>query len=84
LFSPTIVASWCASFGANGIVASPVLVSWQGAFLIKGLGFTQGSIGLFTATAPVGFSKAVAWPLSAPAGAACFPACRREGVAARD
>jgi len=47
LFSPTIIASWCASFGAQWALSQAL--SWQGAFLIKGLGFTQGSIGLLGA-----------------------------------
>ena len=53
LFSPTIVASWCASFGAQWGLSQAL--SWQGAFLIKGLGFTQGSIGLLGAL-PAGTS----------------------------
>jgi MFS transporter, ACS family, D-galactonate transporter len=44
LLSPTILASWCASFGANWGLSQAL--SWQGAFLIKGLGLTQASIGL--------------------------------------
>jgi ACS family D-galactonate transporter-like MFS transporter len=44
VFSPTIMASWCAAFGANWGLSQAL--SWQGAFLIKGLGLTQGSIGL--------------------------------------
>ncbi|SDR57134.1 Nitrate/nitrite transporter NarK [Rhizobiales bacterium GAS113] len=47
LFSPTVIASWCASFGAQWGLSQAL--SWQGAFLIKGLGFTQGSIGLLGA-----------------------------------
>jgi MFS family permease len=47
LSSPTIIASWCASFGAQWALSQAL--SWQGAFLIKGLGFTQGSIGLLGA-----------------------------------
>jgi MFS transporter, ACS family, D-galactonate transporter len=47
LFSPTIVASWCAGFGAYWGLSQAL--SWQGAFLIKGLGFPQGSIGLLGA-----------------------------------
>jgi hypothetical protein len=43
LLSPTIIASWCASFGTQWGLSQAL--SWQGAFLIKGLGFTQGSIG---------------------------------------
>src|ERR1700730_11183808 len=44
LLSPTIIACWCASFGAQWGLS--LALSWQGAFLIKGLGFAQGSIGL--------------------------------------
>jgi MFS transporter, ACS family, D-galactonate transporter len=53
LFSPTIIASWCASFGAQWGLSQAL--SWQGAFLIKGLGFTQASIGLLGAL-PAGAS----------------------------
>jgi MFS family permease len=44
MLSPTILANWCATFGANWGLSQAL--SWQGAFLIKGLGLTQGSIGL--------------------------------------
>jgi ACS family D-galactonate transporter-like MFS transporter len=44
VLSPTILASWCAAFGANWGLSQAL--SWQGAFLIKGLGLTQSSIGL--------------------------------------
>jgi len=47
LLSPTIVACWCASFGAQWALS--LALSWQGVFLIKGLGFAQGSIGLLGA-----------------------------------
>ena len=47
LSSPTIVACWCASFGAQWGLSQTL--SWQGAFLIKGLGLAQGSIGLLGA-----------------------------------
>jgi MFS transporter, ACS family, D-galactonate transporter len=53
LLSPTIIASWCASFGAQWGLSQAL--SWQGAFLIKGLGFAQGSIGLLGAL-PAGAS----------------------------
>jgi MFS transporter, ACS family, D-galactonate transporter len=53
LFSPTIMACWCASFGAQWGLS--LALSWQGAFLIKGLGLTQGSIGLLGAL-PAGVS----------------------------
>jgi ACS family D-galactonate transporter-like MFS transporter len=56
LLSPTIIACWCASFGAQwGLSLS---LSWLGAFLIKGLGFQQGSIGLLGAL-PAGASVIV-------------------------
>jgi MFS transporter, ACS family, D-galactonate transporter len=47
LFSPTVLSSWCAGFGAYWGLSQAL--SWQGAFLIKGLGFAQGSIGLLGA-----------------------------------
>ena len=47
LSSPTIVACWCANFAAYWGLSQAL--SWQGAFLIKGLGLAQGSIGLFGA-----------------------------------
>jgi len=53
LLSPTIIACWCASFGAQWGLSQAL--SWQGAFLVKGLGFTQGSIGLLGAL-PAGAS----------------------------
>src|SRR5437660_7914380 len=53
VLSPTIIAAWCASFGAQWGLSQAL--SWQGAFLIKGLGFTQGSIGLLGAL-PAGAS----------------------------
>ena len=53
LLSPTIIACWCASFGAQWGLSQAL--SWQGAFLIKGLGFAQGSIGLLGAL-PAGAS----------------------------
>jgi MFS transporter, ACS family, D-galactonate transporter len=53
VFNPTILASWCAAFGANWGLSQAL--SWQGAFLIKGLGFAQGSIGLLGAL-PAGAS----------------------------
>src|ERR1700736_1281184 len=56
LLSPTIIACWCASFGAQWGLSQAL--SWQGAFLIKGLGFTQGSIGLLGAL-PAGASVIV-------------------------
>ena len=47
LLSPTILACWCASFGAQWGLSQAL--SWQGAFLIKGLGLPQSSIGLLGA-----------------------------------
>ena len=47
LLSPTIIAAWCASFGAQWGLSQAL--SWQGAFLIKGLGLEQSSIGLLGA-----------------------------------
>jgi len=47
LLSPTIIGAWCASFGAQWGLSQAL--SWQGAFLIKGLGFAQSSIGLLGA-----------------------------------
>ena len=44
LLNPTILGSWCAAFGANWGLSQAL--SWQSAFLIKGLGLTQRSIGL--------------------------------------
>jgi MFS family permease len=43
LLSPTIVACWAASFGANWALS--LALSWQGAYLVKGLGLAQGSVG---------------------------------------
>lgn len=50
LSSPTIIACWCANFGAYWGLSQAL--SWQGAFLIRGLGLTQGSIGLLGALPP--------------------------------
>ena len=50
LLSPTILACWCANFGAYWGLS--LALSWQGAFLIKGLGLTQQSIGLLGALPP--------------------------------
>jgi ACS family D-galactonate transporter-like MFS transporter len=47
LLSPTTLACWCANFGAYWGLSQPL--SWQGAFLIKGLGLSQSSIGLLGA-----------------------------------
>ncbi len=43
VLSPSVLAAWCASFGAQWALSQAL--SWQGPFLIKGLGFTQGSVG---------------------------------------
>jgi MFS transporter, ACS family, D-galactonate transporter len=50
LLSPTIIACWCANFGAYWGLSQAL--SWQGAFLIRGLGLTQSSIGLLGALPP--------------------------------
>jgi MFS family permease len=47
LLSPTILACWAASFGANWALS--LALSWQGAYLIKGLGLQQGAIGFLGA-----------------------------------
>ena len=52
LSSPTILGCWAAAFGANWGLS--LALSWQGAFLIKGLGLTQGSIGFLGALPAVG------------------------------
>ncbi|HET9849752.1 MAG TPA: MFS transporter [Candidatus Dormibacteraeota bacterium] len=44
LLSPTILACWAASFGANWALS--LALSWQGAYLTQGLGFAQSSIGI--------------------------------------
>jgi MFS transporter, ACS family, D-galactonate transporter len=56
LRNPTIVASWCAGFGAYWGLS--LALTWQGAFLIKGLGFVQGKIGLLAAL-PAGVTVVV-------------------------
>src|SRR6516165_1411574 len=53
LLNPTIIAVWCASFGAQWGLSQAL--SWRGAFLIKGLGFAHGSIGVL-GTPPAGAS----------------------------
>jgi MFS transporter, ACS family, D-galactonate transporter len=50
LRNPTIVASWCAVFGAYWGLS--LALTWQAAFLIKGLGLVQGRIGLLSALPP--------------------------------
>jgi len=49
LLSPTILACWAASFGANWALS--LALSWQGAYLVKGLGLQQGAIGFLGALA---------------------------------
>jgi len=56
LLSPTILACWCATFGAQWALSQAL--SWQGAFLIKGLGLAQSEIGLLGAL-PAGVSVVV-------------------------
>jgi ACS family D-galactonate transporter-like MFS transporter len=53
LLSPTILACWAAAFGANWALS--LALSWQGAYLIKGLGLAQSSIG-FLGALPAGAS----------------------------
>ena len=53
LSSPTILGAWCATFGAYWGLSQAL--SWQGAFLIKGLGLAQSQIGLLGAL-PAGAS----------------------------
>jgi MFS family permease len=50
LCSPTVLSSWCAFFGAYWGLS--LAISWQAAFLIKGLGLAQGSISLLSALPP--------------------------------
>jgi MFS family permease len=47
LLSPTILACWAASFGANWALS--LALSWLGAYFVKGLGFPQSSIGFLGA-----------------------------------
>src|ERR1700736_3342428 len=47
LLSPTILACWAATFGANWALS--LALSWQGAYLIKGLGLAQSAIGFLGA-----------------------------------
>lgn len=47
MLNPTIIASWCAFFGAYWALS--LSLSWQAAYFVKGLGFAQGSVGLLTA-----------------------------------
>ena len=83
LLSPTIIACWCASFGAHWGLSQAL--SWQGAFLIKGLGFAQSSIGLLGAL-PAGASVilviAAGWYSQRLLAAACRAAWRAASSAA--
>jgi MFS transporter, ACS family, D-galactonate transporter len=47
LSSPTVIGCWCAMFGAQWGLS--LALSWQSAFLIKGLGLSQHAIGLLAA-----------------------------------
>ena len=47
LRNPTIIASWCAFFGAYWALS--LSLSWQAAYFVKGLGFQQGAAGPLTA-----------------------------------
>src|SRR5262249_48053587 len=53
LLSPTVLTCWAAAFGANWALS--LGLSWQGAYLIKGLGLAQSSIG-FLGALPAGAS----------------------------
>jgi MFS family permease len=59
LLSPTILACWAAAFGANWALS--LALSWQGAYLIKGLGLAQSSIG-FLGALPAGGSAVAMLP----------------------
>ena len=50
LLSPTIIASWCAFFGAYWGLT--LVLTWQPVFFIKGLGFAQQDIGFLVALTP--------------------------------
>jgi len=51
------LACWAASFGANWALS--LALSWQGAYLIKGLGLAQSSIGFLGALAAGGSAVAM-------------------------
>jgi MFS transporter, ACS family, D-galactonate transporter len=57
LLNPTILACWSASFGANWALS--LALSWQGTFLIKGLGLAQSSIGFLGALTAGGSAVAM-------------------------
>lgn len=46
LMNPTVIASWCAFFGAYWALS--LSLSWQGAYLVKGLGIAQSAVGLLS------------------------------------
>jgi MFS family permease len=50
LLNPTVLSAWCANFGAYWAVT--LAITWQGSFLINGLGFAQREIGLLAALPP--------------------------------
>lgn len=53
LLSPTVLGSWCACFGAYWALS--LSLSWQGAYVMNGLGFSQSAAGpLIAATAGFG------------------------------
>ncbi len=47
LLNPTIIACWCAYFGAYWALS--LSLSWQAAYFVHGLGFAQRAVGLLTA-----------------------------------
>jgi MFS transporter, ACS family, D-galactonate transporter len=47
LLNPTIIASWCAFFGAYWALS--LSLSWQAAYFVQGLGFAQSAAGPLTA-----------------------------------
>src|ERR1700737_3170728 len=57
LLSPTILACWAAAFGANWALS--LALSWKGAYLIKGLGLAQSSIGFLGALGAGGSAVAM-------------------------
>src|SRR5262249_49930350 len=57
LLNPTILACWAAGFGANWALS--LALSWQGAYLIKGLGLAQSSVGLLGALGAGGTAVAM-------------------------
>jgi MFS family permease len=57
LLNPTILACWAAAFGANWALS--LSLSWQGVYLIKGLGLAQSSIGFLGALTAGGSAVAM-------------------------